>query len=159
MTAGAGDAVSDDEPPRPEPGGETGIPGVRGLDHTADVGIEVEARDLAELFLRAARGLMWLILDGPLPEPEEERTVSARRGDPASLLRAWLKELLWWHEAEGLGFAEADFRQLTEERLEATVRGGPDPARPAREIKGVTFHGLVAERRDGGWFARVIFDV
>jgi SHS2 domain-containing protein len=28
-----------------------------------------------------------------------------------------------------------------------------------REIKGVTLHGLTAEPRGNGWYARVIFDV
>jgi SHS2 domain-containing protein len=48
-------------------GSETGLPGVTALDHTADVGIELEAPTLEELFLRAAAGMMWLLRgeDGP----------------------------------------------------------------------------------------------
>jgi SHS2 domain-containing protein len=49
------------------------VPGVRGLDHTADVGLVVEAPDLPELFRRAALGAMWLVL---------ERTVARVRGAP-----------------------------------------------------------------------------
>lgn len=139
--------------------GELKVPGVRRLDHTADVGIEVEAPDLAELFRRAALGMMGLILEEPAPEPAEERQLVLEAPDLPSLLFLWLRELLYWHEVGGFAFAEAAFRALLETRLEAVVRGGPDPCTPAREIKGVTYHELAAERRPDTWFARVIFDV
>jgi SHS2 domain-containing protein len=41
------------------------VAGVRGLEHTADVGLEVEAPDLPELFRRGALGAMWLVLERP----------------------------------------------------------------------------------------------
>lgn len=135
------------------------VPGVRSLDHTADVGIEVEGPDLDALFRRAALGMTALILGGAAPEPVEERPLELEAPDLPSLLFLWLRELLYWHEAEGFAFAGAAFRTLSETRLAATVQGGPDPSPPAREIKGVTYHDLVAERRDDSWFAHVIFDV
>lgn len=150
-------------------GSGTEIPfeGVESLDHTADVGLDVVAQRPSELFSRAALGMTHLILEGPLPEATAQRRVRVRGIGADGLLRNWLRELLYLHEAEGFAMREVTFHRLEfasgggeeEAALEATVRGGDDPAPPAREIKGVTWHGLRVEERDGGWYARVIFDV
>lgn len=145
-------------------GTEIPVAGVKTMDHTADVGLAIEAEDRAELFRRAAAGMMHLILER-LPERTDEiRELRVSSADLAGLLREWLRELLYWHEAEGFSVASADIRTLEVEEggeavLEATVRGGPDDEPPVREIKGVTLHGLTAGPRDGGWHGRVIFDV
>jgi SHS2 domain-containing protein len=46
-------------------------------------------------------------------------------------------------------------------RIDVEAGGVPTPAVQAEgpPIKAVTYHGLVVEERDGGWFARVYFDV
>ncbi|MBI4521387.1 MAG: archease [Gemmatimonadetes bacterium] len=134
------------------------VPGVRQIEHTADVGIEVEAPERGELLRRAALGMTALILEAP-PSPIEERTLELTAADLPSLLMAWLRELLYWHEVEGFAFADAAFLEISDMHLRAAVRGGPDPVTPAREIKGVTYHNLVAQPRGDGWYARVIFDV
>lgn len=150
-----------------ESGTEMPIEGVESLDHTADVGLRVRAEDPAELFSRAALGMMHLILEGPLPDAVERRRVQVQGMGADELLRNWLREVLYLHEGEGFAVSESTFHRLDvasasgprETRLEATVGGGSDPAPPAREIKGVTWHGLSVEERDGWWFAQVIFDV
>lgn len=157
-------------------GSETGLPGVTALDHTADVGIDVAAPTLEELFLRAAAGMMWL-LRGEDASPElrgadlrgaespgsevsgETRTLSITAADAGALLREWLRELLFWYEVEGLAFEGARLEALSDTRLVAEVEVVTDPVEPIREIKGVTLHGLLAERRGDGWVGRVIFDV
>ena len=58
--------------------GEIPVPGVRGLEHTADVGLEVEGADLPEIFLRGALGAMWLVLER---EPMLEERVGAAGKD------------------------------------------------------------------------------
>jgi SHS2 domain-containing protein len=149
---------------------------VRHLDHTADVGIEIRAPDLAGLPTGAVDGMMGLILGDDRPDEEERRTVRVQGGDPALLLRNLLREVLYLHEAEG--FAVARTTVAVDEQGEgaaapgpggdgegdraarADLLGGPDPGPPIRELKGVTLHGLEArEAGDGEWFARVIFDV
>lgn len=143
-----------------EPSDELGIPGVRGLDHTADVGFEVVAPDLETLLRRSGSGLVALLLGDDRPEAEASVEVEVDAESAAGLLRGWLRELLYRHEAEGLTYVDADFRELGETGLRARVRVGPAPGVPAREIKGVTWHGLRAEEdADGRWRATVIFDV
>lgn len=146
--------------------GERPPAGVTALDHTADVGLEVAASDLPQLFSRAAEGMMWLIGgeragtgDGPVAKAAEPRTLTLSDSDLPALLRSWLRELLFWHETEGLSYVAARFEALEETRLDARVLLATDSHEPAREIKGVTLHGLRAERSGEAWTARVIFDV
>jgi SHS2 domain-containing protein len=137
--------------------------GVTSFDHTADVGLEVTAPSLPQLFVRAALGTAWLIR-GEHPTaavgPEgTERRLRLSADDVAALLRAWLRELIYWQETERVCFRAARFDAIDERSLEASVTVAPEATEPVREIKGVTLHGLVAERRGGAWTARVIFDV
>ena len=98
-----------------------------------------------------------------LAQPHTEgwaiRRLSLSAEDAPELMRDWLRELLFWHETEGLAFAGARFETLAETQLEAEVTLRPARDEPVREIKGVTLHGLAAERRAGTWVARVILDV
>ena len=110
--------------------GEIPVPGVRGLEHTADVGLEVEGRDLPQLFLRGALGAMWLVLERAPAEEyegdgsratfssavegrEEDVALDRRVGIPGArplnlteedlpaLFRSWLRALLFWEETQG----------------------------------------------------------
>jgi SHS2 domain-containing protein len=146
------------------------IAGVSGLEHTADVGLEIVATDLPQLFTRAALGAMWLALerDGEGEGPEI-RSVALSEPDLPALLRSWLRTLLYWQETDGFVVAEARVVLVPEPSgsapdgralgLRAQVEGCIDEGPPVREIKGVTYHGLVLERRGVEWFGRVIFDV
>lgn len=131
-------------------------PGVTFLDHTADVGLDVVAPTLAELVLRTAAGMACLIHGGDRAGDARGVGVAAAPGEPAvlqrrvalraddlpALLRAWLREVLHWHESEALALRDASFPALAETALEAVVTLAPDPLEPIREIKGVTLHGL-----------------
>lgn len=144
---------------------ESAPPGVTSFDHTADVGLEVTASSLPQLFVRAALGAAWLMRgegrdQDEAAEPERTaRSLHLSADDVAALLRAWLRELLYWQETERLSFRAARFGVLDGQSLEASVTVAPEVGEPVREIKGVTLHGLSAERLGGEWTARVIFDV
>ncbi|MGD8494810.1 MAG: archease [Gemmatimonadales bacterium] len=150
-------------------------PGVVEVEHTADLGMEVRASSLQQLFGRAATGMMALVRDpdrGDLPSSEdssapapvfaaEERVIELERGDAdlAGLLVRWLRELLYLQEVNGFVYGDAEFERLDASGLRARVRADPNASPPIRELKGVTYHGLEVEKRDGGWRARVIFDL
>lgn len=148
-----------------------GPDGITFLDHTADVGLDVTAGTREELFHRAAVGMVALLrgrddegdpagaagVDAGPDEPVGPLSVELSADDDAGLLAAWLRELLFLHETRQVEYAGARFDRLTSTALEARVETAP--AAPVREIKGVTYHGLAAERTAVGWTARVIFDV
>jgi SHS2 domain-containing protein len=139
------------------------VTGVQALDHTADVGLEIDAGGLAELVQRAALGFTWLLLEREPSGQEFHRAMRVRAPDAPSLLRQTLRELLWWHERDGLSLRElgdvAVERGTEGIELTAVARLAMDESPPVREIKGVTLHGLVAEQRGARWYGHVIFDV
>ncbi len=140
------------------------VDGVETLDHTADVGVRVEAPTLAELFRRAALGSLW-VATGRVTQPgSQRRTLDVEADTLPDLLRRWLREILLLQEVDGFAAGRVEGLALENTgdgfRLHATLLGGPSPPDPVREIKGVTWHGLqVEERSPGAWFAQVIFDV
>lgn len=142
-------------------------PGLTFLDHTADVGIAVEAPSLDALFHRAALGMLALLhglddedggSDHDHAPRTSETTVELEESGPALLLAAWLREILFLHGTGHRDYVDARFPRMEPTALRARVRTAP-AARPVREIKGVTYHDLVAEPSAHGWRGRVIFDV
>jgi SHS2 domain-containing protein len=135
---------------------------VRFLDHTADVGIEVTGPSLESVISGAAMAMTRLMLGDAVPQGEEERTFEIVGDEPALLLRNVLRELLFLYSAEGFALAGLDVeleRGGPELRARCRARGGTPGDPPKTELKGVTLHGLRAEREEGRWRARVIFDV
>jgi SHS2 domain-containing protein len=148
------------------------LDGVAFLDHTADVGIAVEADSFRQLLHRAAMGMLALLRGeeedtedpgnggaGEEGAPTPPVAISLRADDTAGLVAAWLREILFLHEVRGTDYVAAELGRVEPTAIEGWIRvveGG----RAAREIKGVTYHELeVEETVDGRWRGRVIFDV
>ena len=148
---------------------EIPVPGVRGMDHTADVGLEIRAPDLPGLFLRAALGALWLVLERPPMGEDLARSVELVEEDLTTLLRSWLRTVLFWEDTEGfvaqegrLAFLPTPHCQSPDGQalsLQVTMTGVLDDGPRVREVKGVTLHGLQVERTGEGWLGTVIFDV
>lgn len=123
--------------------------------HTGEVAIEVEAGSPAEVFAEAAGALAELIgEEGGEPTTREVGVVAT---DRAALLAEWLGELVFLAETEGFvpeALLELDLDDLS---LRATVAGRRSA--PRQLVKAVTYHELVFEEREEGWFARVVLDV
>lgn len=141
---------------------------VKELSHTADVGFELRAGGLEELFELGAEGLA--AARGAPPDPSAEAEVAEvelERPDLERLLVAWLRELLH-RSMQRNQVASADVLRVRRPgrdgrdaaALVARVTWRPAaPNGPEREIKGVTYHGLAVERESDGWHARVVLDV
>ena len=130
----------------------------REIDHTADWALEVWAPTLAALFTEAARGMYALAGAVPRAGPRERRSVTLTAGDAESLLVAWLQELLYFTESEGLAFDEFHLVRLSAEQLEAEVVGAP-AQHLDKVIKAVTYHNLAIRVTEAGHSATIVFDV
>jgi len=129
---------------------------------TADKGIRAWGRDLAEVFAAAARGLTSLIVDPTAIRPQRVVPVEVTAGDREALLVAWLNELLYLFETQGLLAADCEITEISEARLAATVRGESlDPSRHVLigHVKAATYHQLRIAQTQHGWEARVVVDV
>ena len=129
---------------------------------TADVGIWASGPDGSSLFEALGLGLYSLMTDLRRVRPREERAVSASGEDAASLVVAFLNQLLLLVETEGFLARTIRVRLVGSPptALVASVTGEPfDAARhpSGTEVKAATFHDLVFDPERGR--ARVIVDI
>ncbi|MDX1632153.1 MAG: archease [Thermoanaerobaculia bacterium] len=138
---------------------------LRELDHTADIGFEVEAPTLSELFREAAVGLARCISSEEGLEPREEHPVERTAASLEDLLVEWLEEQVFL--CDTIGLLVSDVEAEVEEsgdgfRVRGTLAGDrfdPDRHGLKVQVKAVTYHELEVENREGDWFARIIFDI
>ncbi|MFH1866008.1 MAG: archease [Candidatus Eisenbacteria bacterium] len=133
------------------------------IEHTADVGLELEAPDLETAFEQAAASMFDLMCDLDGVGDGVSRTIRAtsREGDLQGLMVRWLTELLFVFASERLLLSSFDVRRLEDGVIEASVAGeqfDPDCHGMKTEIKAVTYHDLAVDQTEGVWFVRVIFD-
>jgi SHS2 domain-containing protein len=145
------------------------------IEHTADWALRVWAPTLSELYVEAARGMFHLTAPqaaGPpatpvagaftapsaAPPAGQPRSITINAGDAESLLVAWLQELLYLSETEGVRFDDFAVERLTPTHLTATAWARP-ASRPEKPIKAVTYHNLAIRRVDGGYAVALVFDV
>jgi SHS2 domain-containing protein len=139
---------------------------IQPLDHTADVGVEISAESLEELYAEAAVAFCQTITVPSTVRPRERRRVVKRAPDRVELMVEWLEELLYLFDAHELLFAAAEVTLDEPPGVGFELRGeiagerfDPDRHPVKVAIKGITYHGLEVRERDGGWWARVIFDI
>jgi SHS2 domain-containing protein len=137
-------------------------PLAREVEHTADLGIEVEAPTLPVLFERAGLGMLGLMVDLGAVEPRERTALAVQAEDREALLRDWLQTLLVRLEVDGFAIAELAVEEVTERSVRgwgAGERIDPSRHRIHTEVKGVSYHQLAVCETASGWRARVILDV
>jgi protein archease len=134
----------------------------RTIEHTADIGIEVEADTLAELFAGAAEGMFSLIVAPGVGSQHLSRHLTLEANDLEELMFTWLNELLYLLDAQGLLLSRFEIARVEPSFLDATVSGesfDEGRHRLMEEIKAATYHQMTVEHRGGKWFSRIIFDV
>jgi SHS2 domain-containing protein len=129
---------------------------------TADKGIRAWGRDLAEVFVNAARGLWSLMVEPGTARRLQAYPVRVEASDRETLLVAWLNELLYLHEAKHVVLSSFTVSRLSDESLEAVAEGEPvDRTRHVLvgHVKAVTYHLLQIRSAGAGWEAQVVVDV
>ena len=136
------------------------------LDHTADVGFDLGASTVEELFDEARRALLMVMFERPPQKGEDGRRVRLSAPDYETLLVRWLNELTYLIQDTGFvptgAKIEIQKTERTDLSLRASLAGAPLDLEEygwQGEIKSATFHGLDVANDDEGWHARVILDV
>ena len=136
------------------------------IDHTADIGVDLEAASLEELFAEAARGFTDALTDLETVEPVVRRHLEVSAGDRELLMVEWLEELVFLFDVEALVFnvvgLEIDETPEGGFKLAAEVAGevvDPDRHPTKVAIKGITYHELEIRHDADLWRGRVIFDI
>jgi len=134
----------------------------REVEHTADLGLEIDAPTLAVLFERAGLSMLGLMIDLSAVDPRERIALALEADDLEALLRDWLQALLVRLQGGGFALSELAVEDVSERALRgwgAGERVDPGRHRFYTEIKGVSYHQLAVRRTATGWWARVILDV
>ncbi len=125
------------------------------LDHTSELELRVRA-DSPEGVVADATAALAEVLGEPEGGPVA-RELAVAAGDPAGLLAAWLEEVVFLAEHEGLVPERAHGLELARDELHGEVV--TRPGRPAHLVKAVTYHRLALEQDEDGWWGRVVLDV
>jgi len=137
------------------------------FDHTADLGIRVEAETFEALLAEAARALTSVLVANPEAiEPVAQVDLTIDGTEPENLLLDWLSELLYQFGAGHMLFRRFEITRH-DDHIAARAWGETiDPARHRldTEVKAITYHRLKVEpsRSIGtgdGWLAEVIVDL
>ncbi len=132
------------------------------FEHTADLGLRVQADSIESLFEEAALGLMSIVCRNPSSiETRQTRPIRIAGTDCEELLHDWLDELLYLFSAEHWLAARCRVA-FDAEGLTAEANGEPVDRRRhelGQEVKAITYHGLRVARHDNQWLAEVIVDL
>ena len=135
------------------------------LEHTGETGILARGRTLQETFGQATTGMYSLMVDPAVVVDEvESRQIAVEAPDLGALMVAWLNELIYLFDVEGLVFVRFQIEDSGVDHLRARCFGERlDIDRHGFGVvpKAATYHMLeVVQELDGsGWSATVILDV
>ena len=130
----------------------------------ADSAVDLEGRDLDDLFETAALALAELMVDPATVPVALDRTVEIEAAELDLLLFDFISELIFLKDRDRQVFPRCRVRVGGEGpfHLRAELGGGAiDPERTAlrADPKAVTFHQFALERVETGWHARLVIDI
>ena len=133
------------------------------IDHTADLGLDLQGPTPEAILEAAQRGLIELLFGatGDLVA-DETRHIAISAPDLPELLKRWCERVYELLEKEGFVALVSEVECVAPRECEAVLHGSlPTRERvaSASELKAVTYHQLAFEPAGDGWRARVIFDV
>jgi SHS2 domain-containing protein len=133
------------------------------IEHTADIGIRVKAKGLAEIFKNAALAMFDIIAEEKSQVTSHKSQViriKQKADNLDELFINWLNELLSLSATEELIFLDFKIDKIDDKNIQAKAFGQDmKNYRVNSEIKAATYHQLKLEETNGGWTAEVIFDV
>lgn len=133
------------------------------IDHTADLGIRLKAKDLPSLFVDAALAMFDVIAhkkEARKPLKSMKWDIHLKEESLDELFIAWLRELLSLSDCQDVIFTGFAIEQLAETELKASATASKKSHfHIIREIKAVTYHELKVVKKVHAFFAEVIFDV
>ena len=138
----------------------------RFLEHTADVGIEAEEKNLEKVFSEIALGMFEVMTNTKNVEKKIKKEISIESEDLQALLYDFLEKFLILHDTENLMFSKFDVKEIKKEKekwsLECEAWGeefDPKKHEDRTLVKAVTYHEMKIEKTSKGWKAKVIVDI
>lgn len=129
------------------------------LEHTADIQIRSYGKELSELFVNSALGMMEFIFGKKALGKKSDRfeDISVDSDSLENLLIEWLSLLHYQSSTLYRAYIFYDVKLLEEKKIAARV--GSVSARAVEDIKGVTYSELQIEKMGKIWQATVVYDI
>lgn len=127
----------------------------RWSEHTAELGLDIEAASAAEVFTEAAAALGELVGGDDMGGDPVTRTIALAAVTYGALLVLWLEELVFLVDTESFVPERCDVT-LELPDLDATVTG--HRGTPRGLVSAVTAHELAFEHDGNVWRAHVALD-
>jgi len=136
------------------------------IEHTADIGILASGDTLPELIANLAFGMLHIITEDMDAQKTIKRTIKVESPSLQDLIVGWLSEInylltvnhflatgieiLSIDQTFGNFIISADLYGKNSEPIESSFK---------TEIKAITYHKLICEKRDDEYIGQVIFDI
>jgi SHS2 domain-containing protein len=134
----------------------------RRMDPTADCGIQVTGIDLKTLYENAGLALFHLIAGVHREKTDRTHEVRVSGSDWPDLMVDWLRELLYFWNGNELLINDIEIKEILPFQITAAIHTktfNPKQHRLNHDIKAVTYHRIQVAQTQGGWKARIVFDV
>jgi SHS2 domain-containing protein len=128
----------------------------RFVEHTAELGLELEAPSLEGLLTEAACAFAELVA-GSDAGPPARHLVELDVLEERTIVADWLNELVYLADTRAFVPRRLGSFARTRSAVRAEVLGYEDAPRPL--VKAVTYNDLELVHGPGGWRARVVLDV
>ncbi|MBM3904916.1 MAG: archease [Thaumarchaeota archaeon] len=135
----------------------------KSLEHATDAIFEVNAENLEDAFVAAAKSVIETILDPSTIEEKEEKVLAVSGKDLRYLLYNWLEELIILTITDGFAARTVTVKieKNSEYRISAKLKGEKIDIKKHHfrvEIKAPTFHEMEI-RQNGGIYMRYLLDL
>ncbi len=136
----------------------------RYLEHTADIGVQVEAESLQQAFSEAGIALFGIMTDTAPFKPIEKVEVKARGEDMQSLLYSYLEELIYIFDTHGLVIVRIDVEEITADPFTIVAEAWGEKFDPERHesrtgVKAITYHRMEARTEGRRKVLRYFVDI
>jgi SHS2 domain-containing protein len=131
------------------------------IDHSGDIGIEAEGRDLVDLIEGMTEGLFALFCRGGVAA-RVERRLEVTSTSVEDLLVDWLGEVIAAVGSHGELYVDVEIVEAGDFFVKGVLSGekvDEDRHDLRFDVKAATYHGLMIDKRGAGYFGRVIFDL
>jgi SHS2 domain-containing protein len=135
------------------------------IEHPADMGLQMRAQTLEQLFVQAALGLTSILVDIDLIKSEITTSINLSAPNSEELMYKWLSEILYLFDGEQKLFNNFDVsitKASSSLSLSATACGEPyDKIRHQVRtyVKAITYHQLSVKACQNNFEAKVFLDI
>lgn len=129
------------------------------LEHPSDIRIKAFGKTKEELFLNAMKGMIAVLRPQILnPKSKIPNKIKIKSIDLNALLVDFLSEVLCSIQTNKEIYINVKFSKFNDKELEGELIGNKVESFN-EDIKGVTYHGLKIEHKNGSYEAVILFDI